>query len=53
MRTKISFDNAVQSADHTTLVAVKAAGLVDTLLKPEKEDAPGRVLSYHRGAETA
>ena len=29
-------DNAVNSADHTSLVAaVKAAGLVDTLVKPE------------------
>lgn len=30
-------ENAVNSKDHTTLVAaVKAAGLVETLLKPEK-----------------
>ena len=40
--------NAVNSKDHTTLVAaVKAAGLVDTLLKPENKDALVGVLTYH------
>ena len=38
--------NAVNSKDHTTLVAaVKAAGLVDTLLKPENKDALVGVLT--------
>ena len=36
--TKNIVENAVNSKDHTTLVAaVKAAGLVDTLLKPENK----------------
>ena len=40
--------NAVNSKDHTTLVAaVKAAGLVDTLLKPENKATLTRVLTYH------
>ena len=35
--TKDIIDNAVNSADHTTLVAaVKAAGLVDTLKGPDR-----------------
>jgi uncharacterized surface protein with fasciclin (FAS1) repeats len=41
-------DNAVKSADHTTLVAaVKAAGLVDTLLKPENKPMLVKILTYH------
>ena len=41
-------DNAVNSKDHTTLVAaVKAAGLVDTLLKPENKATLTKVLTYH------
>ena len=41
-------DNAVNSQDHTTLVAaVKAAGLVDTLLKPENKGTLTTVLTYH------
>ena len=41
-------DNAVNSKDHTTLVAaVKAAGLVDTLLKPENKPTLTKVLTYH------
>ena len=40
--------NAVNSKDHTTLVAaVKAAGLVDTLLKPENKATLTKVLTYH------
>src|SRR6516162_6489218 len=40
--------NAVNSKDHTTLVAaVKAAGLVDTLLKPENKKTLTNVLTYH------
>ena len=40
--------NAVNSKDHTTLVAaVKAAGLVDTLLKPENKGTLTTVLTYH------
>ena len=41
-------ENAVNSKDHTTLVAaVKAAGLVDTLLKPENKDKLTKVLTCH------
>ena len=41
-------DNAVNSADHTTLVAVvKAAGLVDTLFKPENKATLTKILTYH------
>ena len=41
-------DNAVNSADHTTLVAaVKAAGLVETLLQPANKQALTSVLTYH------
>ena len=41
-------ENAVNSQDHTTLVAaVKAAGLVDTLLKPENKPMLTKVLTYH------
>ncbi|MBC7619545.1 MAG: fasciclin domain-containing protein [Candidatus Saccharibacteria bacterium] len=41
-------DNAVNSKDHTTLVAaVKAAGLVDTLLKPENKGTLATILTYH------
>ena len=41
-------ENAVNSKDHTTLVAaVKAAGLVDTLLKPENKQMLTWVLTYH------
>ena len=40
--------NAVNSKDHTTLVAaVTAAGLVDTLLKPENKKTLTNVLTYH------
>ena len=40
--------NAVNSPDHTTLVAaVKAGGLVDTLLKPENKDQLVKILTYH------
>src|SRR5882762_7881451 len=49
--TKNIIENAVNSADHTTLVAaVKAAGLVetlDTLLKPENKSTLTKVLTYH------
>ena len=47
-------DNAVNSADHTTLVAPTTAafdawpkGTVDTLLKPEKKADLTQVLTYH------
>ena len=41
-------ENAVNSKDHTTLVAaVKAAGLVETLLKPENKGTLTAVLTYH------
>ena len=41
-------ENAVNSKDHTTLVAaVKAAGLVDTLLKPENKDKLTKILTCH------
>jgi uncharacterized surface protein with fasciclin (FAS1) repeats len=47
-RSKDIIDNAVNSADHTTLVAaVKAAGLVETLLKPENKATLTKVLTYH------
>src|SRR5437867_1371426 len=40
--------NAVNSKDHTTLVAaVKAAGLVDTLVKPENKPTLTKILTYH------
>ena len=55
--TKNIIENAVNSADHTTLVAaVKAAGeafdklpagTVETLLKPENKDTLTKVLTYH------
>ena len=41
-------ENAVNSKDHTTLVAaVKAAGLVETLLKPENKDKLTKILTCH------
>src|SRR5580700_504454 len=41
-------DNAVNSKDHTTLVAaVKAAGTVETLLKPENKEMLTKILTYH------
>ena len=40
--------NAVNSKDHTTLVAaVKAAGLVETLVKPENKPTLTKILTYH------
>ena len=46
--TKNIIQNAVNSKDHTTLVAaVKAAGLVDTLLKPENKGTLTKVLTAH------
>ncbi|MCY7307462.1 MAG: fasciclin domain-containing protein, partial [Rhodoferax sp.] len=48
MADKDIIDNAMNSKDHTTLVAaVKAAGLVDTLLKPEMKGDLTTVLTYH------
>jgi len=44
-------ENAVNSKDHTTLVAaVKAAGLVETLLKPENKAMLTGILTYHVAA---
>jgi uncharacterized surface protein with fasciclin (FAS1) repeats len=41
-------ENAVNSKDHTTLVAaVKPAGTVPTLLKPENKGTLTAVLTYH------
>src|SRR5713101_4979823 len=46
--TKNIIENAVNSAAHTTLVAaVKAAGLVETLVKPENKATLTKVLTYH------
>ena len=40
--------NAVNSADHTTLVSAKLpAGTVDTLLTPDSRDALVKVLTAH------
>src|SRR6266550_4105375 len=48
LKSKDIVDNAVNSQDHTTLVAaVKAAGTVDTLLKPENKEMLTKVLTYH------
>ena len=50
LASKDIIDNAVNSKDHTTLVAaVKAAGLVDTLtlLKPENKSMLTGILTYH------
>ena len=45
---KTIVENAVNSKDHTTLVAaVKAAGLVDTLVKPENKKMLTGILTYH------
>ena len=46
--TKNIVENAAASADHKTLVAaVKAAGLVDTLLLPENKAKLTGILTYH------
>ena len=46
--TKNIVENAVNSKDHTTLVAaVKAAGLVETLVKPENKGTLTTILTYH------
>src|SRR6186713_2115599 len=46
--TKTIVENAVNSKDHTTLVAaVKAAGTVDTLLKPESKPMLVKILTCH------
>jgi uncharacterized surface protein with fasciclin (FAS1) repeats len=46
--TKNIVENAVNSKDHTTLVAaVKAAGLVETLVKPENKETLTKILTYH------
>src|ERR1700733_12978270 len=46
--TKTIVENAVNSPIHKTLVAaVKAGGLVDTLVKPENKDTLVKILTYH------
>src|ERR1700733_5158897 len=47
-RSKNIIQNAVNSKNHTTLVAaVKSAGTVDTLVKPENKATLTKILTYH------
>src|SRR6201747_2223505 len=39
--------NAVNSKDHTTLVAAVTAAAVDTLVKPENKPTLTKILTYH------
>jgi uncharacterized surface protein with fasciclin (FAS1) repeats len=47
LETRNIVENAVNSADHTTLVAALPAGTVDTLLKPENKDLLTKILTAH------
>lgn len=54
LETKNIVQNAMNSKDHTTLVAaVKAAGLADTLLKPENKEKLAKILTCHVVAANA